>query len=332
MAIKRKEKRRLLQTAALLMRANERVFMGFGQNTEEVMIDALSQSQETALLLGTELENTGKADLVPLLETYCEDLYVMSQNLHSKKQMAKLYKKIKKELKLLYDHIENEIETDRLCFVFLPYKMSMWDSMETVWKAADKDPDCDAYVVPIPYFDKDQEGNLAVEHYEGDQYPPDVPVTDYRTFRLEDKKPDAVFIHNPYDQNNRLTSVHPDFYSSRLKKYADQLIYLPYYTTASTGNARREVLALSLSRELLMQTALLQQQSRKENCLSIFCVPDLKEFQQSNGKRKCRTLDHQRLNVPEVRKDRTVLFQRNGGNVFTGLTEPGKRPYFTACL
>ena len=38
-------------------RANERVFMGFGQNTEEVMIDALSQSQETALLLGTELEN-----------------------------------------------------------------------------------------------------------------------------------------------------------------------------------------------------------------------------------------------------------------------------------
>ena len=236
MAIKRKEKRRLLQTAALLMRANERVFMGFGQNTEEMMIDALSQSQETALLLGTELENVGKADLVPLLEVYCEDLYEMSQNLHSKKQMAKLYKKIKKELKLLYDHIENEIETDRLCFVFLPYKVSMWDSMETVWKAADKDPDCDAYVVPIPYFDKDQDGNLTVEHYEGDQYPSDVPITDYRTFRLEDKKPDAVFIHNPYDQNNRLTSVHPDFYSSRLKKYADQLIYLPYYTTASTDN------------------------------------------------------------------------------------------------
>ena len=49
------KKEGFLQTAALLMRANERVFMGFGQNTEEVMIDALSQSQETALLLGTEL-------------------------------------------------------------------------------------------------------------------------------------------------------------------------------------------------------------------------------------------------------------------------------------
>ena len=61
--------------------------------------------------------------------------------------------------------MENDMETDRLCFVFLPYKVSMWDSMETVWKAADKDPDCDAYVVPIPYFDKDQDGNLTVEHY-----------------------------------------------------------------------------------------------------------------------------------------------------------------------
>ena len=87
MSIKRREKRRLLQTAALLMRANERVYMGFGQNTGEVMIDALSQSQETALLLGTELENVGKADLVPLLEVYCEDLYEMSRTFTVKNRL-----------------------------------------------------------------------------------------------------------------------------------------------------------------------------------------------------------------------------------------------------
>ena len=29
----------------------------------------------------------------------------------------------------------------------------MWDSLESVWQAADADPDCDAYVVPIPYYD-----------------------------------------------------------------------------------------------------------------------------------------------------------------------------------
>lgn len=236
MAVKRNEKKRFLQIAALLKRANENVYLGFGQNTDAMMLDALSQSQETALLLGNGLEAAGKEDLVPLLEAYCEDLYGMSQKLHSKKQMTGLYKKIKKELTLLYNRMEAEIETERLCFVFLPYKVSMWDTMESVWRAADQDPDCDAYVVPIPYFDKDQDGNLDVEHYEGDQYPSDVPITDYRSFRLEEKRPDAVFIHNPYDQNNLLTSVHPDFYSVRLKKYADQLIYIPYYTTADTGN------------------------------------------------------------------------------------------------
>ena len=38
--------------------------------------------------------------------------------------------------------------------IFLPYKASMWDSLESVWKAADADPECDAYVIPIPYYDK----------------------------------------------------------------------------------------------------------------------------------------------------------------------------------
>ena len=32
--------------------------------------------------------------------------------------------------------------------VFLPYKASMWDSMESVWKAAAEDDECEVYVVP----------------------------------------------------------------------------------------------------------------------------------------------------------------------------------------
>lgn len=33
--------------------------------------------------------------------------------------------------------------------VFMPYKASMWDSLESVWMAADKDERCEALVVPI---------------------------------------------------------------------------------------------------------------------------------------------------------------------------------------
>lgn len=113
--------------------------------------------------------------------------------------------------------------------MFLPYKASMWDSLESVWKAADADPDCDAYVIPIPYYDKNPDGSVREMHYEGDEYPDYVPVMDYRAYDLEKRHPDMVFIHNPYDNNNYVTSVLPCFYAEKLKQCTDLLVYIPYF-------------------------------------------------------------------------------------------------------
>ena len=113
--------------------------------------------------------------------------------------------------------------------VFLPYKASMWDSLESVWKAAAADPECDAYVVPIPYYDKNPDGSFKQIHYEGDQYPADVPVLWYEDYDLAARKPDVIFIHNPYDECNYVTSVEPAFYSKNLRKYTDKLVYIPYF-------------------------------------------------------------------------------------------------------
>jgi hypothetical protein len=66
--------------------------------------------------------------------------------------------------------IRNSINSDipvKLETVFLPYKASMWDSLESVWRKADADPSCDAYVIPIPYFDRNPDGSAKEEHYEG---------------------------------------------------------------------------------------------------------------------------------------------------------------------
>ena len=53
--------------------------------------------------------------------------------------------------------------------VFLPYKASMWDSLESVWKAADEDKEhCIAYVMPIPYADLTSEHTVAEWHCEKD--------------------------------------------------------------------------------------------------------------------------------------------------------------------
>ena len=119
---------------------------------------------------------------------------------------------------------------------FLPYKASMWDSMESVWKAAAADNEhCNTYVVPIPYYDINSDGSIGELHCEADIFPDYVPVMDWHDFQLERLKalhPDAIFIHNPYDDVNVVTSVDKQYYSRELKNVTDYLCYIPYYATA----------------------------------------------------------------------------------------------------
>lgn len=69
-------------------------------------------------------------------------------------------------------------------------------------------------------------------HYEGHEYPKDIEITDWQTYSFEERKPDVIYIHNPYDEANLVTTVHPRFYSANLKKYTDTLVYIPYYVTS----------------------------------------------------------------------------------------------------
>ncbi len=115
---------------------------------------------------------------------------------------------------------------------FLPYKASMWDSLESVWKAADEDKEhCIAYVMPIPYADLTPERTVAEWHCERQLFPAGIPTLDWQTFDLTEIRPDAIFIHNPYDQYNAVTSVEARYYSNKLNECTDKLIYIPYYAT-----------------------------------------------------------------------------------------------------
>ncbi len=115
--------------------------------------------------------------------------------------------------------------------VFFPYKAAMWDSLESVYLAAKEDPDCDAYVVPIPYYDRKPDGSMGQMHYEGDLFPSNISITNYKQYDIKSRRPDIAYIHNPYDGNNFVTSVDPAYYSSALKKYVKKLVYIPYYAT-----------------------------------------------------------------------------------------------------
>lgn len=195
-------------------------------------MDVLAQCQDAAIDLGETIEQTEGEGLatVACLEEYCESVYQVYEKLRQGQsiQAEKTYKHLRNALQKIKNSAEQDVKV-RTEVVFLPYKASMWDSLESVWKAADEDPDCDAYVIPIPYFDKNPDGSFKEEHYEGDQYPGYVPITRYDTYDLAEHRPDAIYIHNPYDEHNHVTSVHPYFYCKNLRNFTDMLVYIPYF-------------------------------------------------------------------------------------------------------
>lgn len=214
----------------------------------------LEACQNTAIKLGNSIEASEGEDFISVryLETYCEALYRVYAKA-AEIPSGKAFFLLQKELKRAEKSVKGDIKV-RLEIVFLPYKASMWDSLESVWKAADEDPACDAYVVPIPYYDRNPDGSLGTLHYEGQDFPPYVPVVQYESYELEKRRPDAIYIHNPYDQYNSVTSVAPRYYSYELKKYTETLVYIPYYaTTGGMSEGQRSCSAYAYADFIVVQ-------------------------------------------------------------------------------
>lgn len=225
------QKQEVLGCIESLHQAHEEIKKALSGGNYSLAQNMLGQCQEFAVSLG---ENIEKLDgeghaAVACLEGYCETLYHVYEELESGNAgSGKIYKKLRRQLLRVESSARNDIKA-RKEVVFLPYKASMWDSLESVWKAADEDPDCDAYVIPIPYYDKNPDGSFREKHYEGEQYPEYVPVVSYESYDFEKRRPDIIFIHNPYDDYNHVTSVDSFFYSKNLKQFTEKLVYIPYF-------------------------------------------------------------------------------------------------------
>ncbi len=212
--------------------AHEQVKNYIKQGNVRYAMELLEDCQNGGITIGALIEETQGEDhpTVTLLENYCELVYQIHEDLAENKEINanKVYKLLRQKLIKVENSLKNDVSI-RTEAVFLPYKASMWDSLESVWKAADADENCDAYVIPLPYYDKNSDGSFREMHYEGNQYPDYVPITKYNEFDFEAHCPDVIYIHNPYDDLNFVTSVPPFFFSENLKKYTDKLVYIPYF-------------------------------------------------------------------------------------------------------
>lgn len=229
--MRKAQKKGILEIIKTLYEAHDEIKNYIDKKNYSLAQDMLGQCQECAISIGTAIESLEGEGFVTVsyVETYCDVVFSIYEELNSTDVNGnKVYKKLKKQLL----HIENSVKNDvpvRKEIAFFPYKASMWDALESIYMEAKKDPSCDVYCVPIPYYDRNPDRSFGEMHYEGREYPKNIEVIDWQTYNFEERKPDVIYIHNPYDDWNLVTSVHPRYYSANLKKNTEKLVYIPYF-------------------------------------------------------------------------------------------------------
>lgn len=105
---------------------------------------------------------------------------------------------------------------------FLPYKRSMWNSMQSVYEECIASG-IDAHCYPIPYLRMKENKQ------------PDYIDTDFELFgdiaeRIEElEHTDYIAIHYQYEDHNKVTNMLPQYFTKALKdRYKCKIIYLPY--------------------------------------------------------------------------------------------------------
>ena len=300
--------------------------------TRQELPGILADVQEGAISIGDTVEALcGEGtDTVRELEDYCETLYQMSLDIDPPESKKNLLAQMYVHLQKIRIFLEKDIP-DKREVVFLPYKASMWDSLESVWMAAKEDENADVYVIPIPYYDRNPDGTFREEHYEGGLFPDYVEITHYEDYNFELRRPDMVFIHNPFDDGNYVTSVHPFFYSQNIKQFTEKLVYIPYYIWDGRNVAEHVMMVKVL---FYADYVIVQNEREKEEYIrqfeSIFPGFDLAKKLLPLGSPKTdkvRSLSRESVEVPEEWKKKTegkkVIFY----NTSVGSLLQGKEAY-----
>lgn len=331
--MRKAQKQEILEILKSLGQAHEEIkeelcrYQSSAEENVQRLQNMLGECQEFAISLGEsieQLEGEGHAT-VDCIESYCEMIYEVYTEISEADGKGidknKIYKILKKQLVKIENSTKNDIIVTKKV-VFLPYKASMWDSMESVWLEAKDEENCDAYVVAIPYYERNRDMSLGNMHYEGDEYPDYVPITDWQEFRIEECRPDIIYIQNPYDDCNYVTCVHPRYFSSELKKYTDMLIYLPYFvgtndyveehfcTAPGIMNADRVIVQSEKVKKIYIES--IRKFEKENNCKGTFGDLEKKFLPSGSPKldRIKRVIDSGKVDIPEEWKDK--IYRSNG--------------------
>jgi len=204
-------------------------------DTLEIIKDAqiaknYADCQDGALALCDFIESiTNKGEkTVNLLEKYCELLFNANSGNIGETALQVHFNSIVKS-------VQEELKPTRLEIAFISHMSALSDTMETIYKAAKADPNCDAYWIPVPYYEVTPTGETTQKLFESlDNYSDDFELVDWQTYDIETRQPDIVFHCNLYTSNKTDEKLIPvNFSVEILREYINMIVYIPYFAQDS---------------------------------------------------------------------------------------------------
>lgn len=230
--MRKREKEKILSLLGSMEEAHKEILLFLQEEKSEEASSLLSICQEGMEKCGkeVELQEERGEEYSSFFFSYLEKIFhcyeaVQEDNWERSREIFA-------EVILLHKDIVRTVQSlaEQSLILFLPYKASMWDSMESVYLAAREDPNCIPLVMPISYIQRNSGNEEMLLLNEREDFPKDIPLIG-EDFSFETERPDCIFIHNPYDDKNYVTSVHQRYYTANLKQFTNCLVYIPYFTS-----------------------------------------------------------------------------------------------------
>ncbi len=218
------------------------------------VLEAAAEAQNKAVLLGNYVEETlGEDDLRSLaitgsLQRFCDALYEEYKEIEDGRTSC--LERSKEVLEKVCDCVRREL-ANRREILFLTTGARDLGAFTRFIKECGNE--ADICIIPLPVMKKDFYGRILMSDDEIDllvkaeDYAAlnleftelfetgrqrNIKLCDYKNYDIRSHCPDSVYIQDPYDNVNPCLSVPEGFYTRRLSKYSERIVYVPRLRSA----------------------------------------------------------------------------------------------------
>ena len=129
-------------------------------------------------------------------------------------------------IKDIYNQITNCTST-KIKVLILTQEVSVWPSLESVFKACERDSDIEVKLVYTPFLHNNLTTNI--DYYDIYRYDMRLPILRHTNYDLSQDSPDVVFMQKPYN------TVPENYTPLVISQIAERIVYIPYGLELTTS-------------------------------------------------------------------------------------------------